>query len=81
MLLVGSTLMLRSLYTLMTEVSGLNPEGVATLELTLARTDHPGPEGRRRFYETVFERLRADPRVEVAAAINELPIATFDARL
>jgi predicted permease len=74
MLLVGSTLMIRSLHTLMTSASGVNPEGVATLELTLARTDHPGAEGRRRFYESVLSRLSADPRVDVAAAINELPM-------
>jgi putative ABC transport system permease protein len=74
MLLVGSTLMLRSLHTLLATPTGIDPEGVATLELTLARTEHRGAAGRRRFYEDVLERLARDPRIAAAGAINELPM-------
>ena len=74
MLLVGSTLMLRSLHVLLTTESGIDPEGVVSLELTLARAEFPVPETRQRFYENVLERLAADPRIESAAAINELPL-------
>jgi predicted permease len=74
MLLVGSTLMLRSLHALLASESGVNAQGVATLELTLARSEYADSEGRRRFYERVLERLAGDPRVDAAAAINELPL-------
>jgi predicted permease len=74
MLLVGSMLMLRGLYTLLTAESGIDPEGVATLELTLSRAEFATPIVRQAFLESVLERLRSDPRVDVAAAINELPL-------
>src|SRR5690606_9903286 len=70
----GSMLMLRSLHALLTTDSGVEPERVATLELTLARPDYPDRAALLRFYESVIERLEAEPRVEAAAAINELPL-------
>jgi predicted permease len=74
MLLVGSTLMLRSLHALVTTDSGIQTEGVATLELTLGSAEYETAELRRGFFEDVLERLANDPRVEAAAAINELPL-------
>jgi predicted permease len=74
MLLVGSTLMLRSLHALLTTETGIDPESVVTLEVTLSRSEHRLPENRRAFYESVLERLGSDPRIEAAAAINELPL-------
>jgi predicted permease len=79
MLLVGSTLMLRSLHTLLTVDSGIDPEGVVTLELTLARSEFPDPETRRQFYERVLELLANDPRVLAAGVVNELPLRGVEA--
>jgi putative ABC transport system permease protein len=74
MLLIGSSLMLRSLDRLLSTESGVQPEGVATLELALARAEYSTTEARRQFYEAVLDRLRRDPQVVAAAAINELPL-------
>jgi predicted permease len=74
MLLIGSALMLRSLHALLTTESGVDPEHVATLELSLANADYPDAEDRRRFYEQVLERIAALPQVTAAAVINELPM-------
>ena len=74
MLLIGSALMLRSLQTLLNEDSGVRPERVATLELTLARADYPNTEARRQLYTSVLEQLDRLPEVEAAAVINELPM-------
>lgn len=74
MLLIGSALMLRSLQTLLNENSGVNPERVATLEMTLAQADYPNAEARRQLYTSVLERLERMPEVEAAAIINELPM-------
>jgi predicted permease len=74
MLLIGSGLMLRSLHALLTTDSGVRPEHVATLELTLAGADYPNNEVRRQFYQRVLERLERVPQVDAAGAINELPL-------
>ena len=74
MLLVGSVLMLRSLFTLLSVDPGVRPERVATLELTLAGGDYPTVNSRRAFYESVLQRLLSRPEVDAAAAINELPL-------
>jgi putative ABC transport system permease protein len=73
-LLVGSALMLRSLHTLLTTESGVNPARVATLELTLAPEEYPNNAARRDFFERVLQRLDAAPEIEAAAAVNELPL-------
>ncbi|MGH7505065.1 MAG: FtsX-like permease family protein, partial [Longimicrobiales bacterium] len=64
----------RSLHSLLSTEGGVQPEQVATLELTLADADYPTQEARRAFYVNVLDRLRSRPDVEAAAAINELPL-------
>jgi putative ABC transport system permease protein len=74
MLLVGSALMLRSMHALLSTESGVQPERVATLELSLAPADYPNAAARRQFFTDVLQRLSAMPEVEQVAAINELPL-------
>ena len=74
MLLIGASLMLRSLHRLLSTESGVQPQGIATLELTLAEADYPTAADRRQFYEALQDRLRRNPVVEAVAAINELPL-------
>ena len=72
MLLVGSGLMLRSLYRVLSQNSGMNPEHVGTLELSFA----PGstrPERLARMH-AIVERLEGDPAIEGAAVVNDLPL-------
>jgi putative ABC transport system permease protein len=74
MLLVGSALMLRSMHALLNVESGVQPERVATLELTLAVPEYPNAASRRQFFEAVLANLQSLPEVEKAAAVNELPL-------
>ena len=72
MLLVGAGLMLRSFARLMNEPLGLNPEQVATLEMTLPRAV-PQQE-RARIVGDIVARLRAQPEIGAVGAINDLPL-------
>jgi len=72
MLLVGAMLMLRSFARLMSEDVGLDPERVATLEMTF-----PGGVGRAarlRTINTALERLTGQPGIQAAGAVNDLPL-------
>ncbi|HEX8359643.1 MAG TPA: ADOP family duplicated permease, partial [Longimicrobium sp.] len=73
-LLIGAGVMLRSFHALTSIDAGLQPERVATLELTLAQASYATPAARRAFIGSVLQRLQADPRVQSAAFINELPL-------
>jgi putative ABC transport system permease protein len=72
MLLVGAVLMLRSFARLMSEDLGLDPERVATLEMSF-----PGNAGRAARLRTInaaLERLSGQPGIQAAGAVNDLPL-------
>ena len=74
-LLVGAGLMIRTFLALRAIDPGWNPDGVVTLEVSLAGTSHAAPEQREPVYRQLLERIRAVPGVGAAGAINHLPIA------
>ena len=74
-LLVGAGLMIRTFLALRAIDPGWNPDGVVTLEVSLAGTSHAAPEQREPVYRQLLERIRAVPGVAAAGAINHLPIA------
>ncbi|MET0619988.1 MAG: ABC transporter permease [Thermoanaerobaculia bacterium] len=74
-LLVGAGLMIRTFLALRAIDPGWNPDGVVTLEVSLAGTAHAAPEQRDPVYRQLLERIRAVPGVAAAGAINHLPIA------
>jgi predicted permease len=74
MLAVGAGLMLRSLQALLATDTGVRPQSVATLELTLPAASYQKSADRRRFYDGVMNRLRAVPGVNDVAVVNELPL-------
>ncbi len=76
MLLTGSGVMLRSLDALLSTDTGLKPQHVATLQVTLAGSDYRSTGAERLFYERVVQELDAAPDVEAAAWVNELPLGT-----
>jgi putative ABC transport system permease protein len=72
MLLVGAGLMLRSFGRLMAEPVGLNPQQVATAEMSLPRTMNP--EARKRVVNAVVATLASQPDLLGAGAVNDLPL-------
>ena len=72
-LLVSAGLLIRSLDRLQRVELGFDPENVllATLQLNANAYDVPA---RARFYETLFERLRAAPGVRVVGATTSVPL-------
>ncbi len=74
-LLAGAGLMIRTFLALRAIDPGWNPDGVVTLEVSVAGTSHGAPERRAPVYRQLLERLRAVPGVAAAGAINHLPIA------
>jgi putative ABC transport system permease protein len=73
MLLVGAMLMLRSFARLMSEDVGLDPERVATLEMSFA-SSAGGRAARLRTINTALERLNGQPGIQAAGAVNDLPL-------
>lgn len=71
MLLVGSGLMLRSLDRVLSENLGLNPEHVGTMELAIAGKKSAAAQAE---VNAVLDRLSADPGINAAGVINDLPL-------
>ena len=67
--------MIRTFLALRAIDPGWNPDGVVTLEVSVAGTSHAAPEQREPVYRQLLERIRAVPGVAAAGAINHLPIA------
>jgi putative ABC transport system permease protein len=72
-LLIGAGLLLRSLTRLQHVELGFDPENVllASIPLTSGQNDEMRAA---RFYEALFERLRADPGVRVVGATSSVPL-------
>jgi len=73
MLLVGAGLMIRSFQRVMSRDSGMKPDRVATLEMSFARSSQ-GSADRLRVIAGTIERLRQQPGIEAAGAVNDLPL-------
>ena len=73
MLLIGAGLMLRSFERVLAEDVGLDPEQVATLEVTFPRGQATNAE-RQRIVDESLARLGAFPGITAAAAVNDLPL-------
>lgn len=72
MLLLASSLMLRSLLNLWQTPSGLRSEGVLTAQLPFGGSSAEGPEDQNPFFDQLLTRIHALPGVESAALINHL---------
>jgi predicted permease len=67
--------MVRTFLALQAIDPGWSPDGVVSLEVSVAGTRHAAPEKRPALYREVLERLAAVPGVSAAGAINHIPIA------
>jgi putative ABC transport system permease protein len=73
-LLIGSGLMLKSFYRLLTTDTGMRPERVVTMSVSLPRATYQNYVTWADFYERALAALRATPGVTAAGAINDLPL-------
>jgi putative ABC transport system permease protein len=73
-LLMGASVMLRSLVALRTVNAGFDPENVLTMSVSLPAARYTTPAQRTGFFDTALERLRALPGVSAAGAIDDLPL-------
>jgi putative ABC transport system permease protein len=72
--LMGASVMLRSLIALRTVDVGFDPENVLTMSVGLPAARYATPAQRTAFFDTALERLRALPGVSAAGAIDSLPL-------
>jgi len=73
-LLVGSGLLLKSLYALLNVPTGFIPQHALGMDISLSKRKYPDGESRVQFYRQVFQRLEALPGVEAAGSVTILPM-------
>ncbi len=77
-LLVGAGLLVKSFVRLLEVDLGFHPENVLTVELNLSRTKYRQNEQITAFYDELLMRLGALPGMQVAGAIEFLPLSGKD---
>ncbi|MET0555302.1 MAG: ADOP family duplicated permease, partial [Vicinamibacteria bacterium] len=73
-LLMGASVMVRSLLAMRTVDAGFDPEGVLTMRVNLPDRRYDTPAARAAFFDQARERMRALPGVTAAGAIDNLPL-------
>lgn len=73
-LLIGSGLLIQSLYRLQHVKPGFNPGGVLTMELQLPAFRYDQPFEQEQFFADALERIRALPGVVDAACVSSIPL-------
>ena len=73
-LLVGAGLFFRSFVTLFKTDPGFNPDNVVTMNLILSATKYKEEPQTVAFYNDLVQRVKAEPGVQSAAAVNYLPL-------
>ena len=76
-LLVGAGLLVKSFLRLQQVETGLRPEGVLTMRVSLPESRYDTPEKTSIFYREVLRRVSALPGVESAGVINMLPLQLY----
>jgi putative ABC transport system permease protein len=73
-LLIGSTLLIRSFLNLRSATPGFDPAPLLTFKMSMPENDARDPTVREAFYRRLVERIEAIPGVEAASATTELPL-------
>ncbi len=76
-LLVGSGLLIKSFFRLQQVDTGLRPENVMTMGISLPDAKYPTPETAALFYKQVLDRVTTLPGVQSAGIINLLPVQSW----
>ena len=72
-LLAAAGLLSRSLWAMIREPLGFNPEGVLAVTVQLPSRDYPTPDAFARFHEQFTDRLRVLPGVDAVANATSVP--------
>jgi predicted permease len=75
LLVIGTSLTVRSLACLSAVDPGFNADGVLTASLTLPASSYQSAQSRINFFRTLLERLEAAPGVKSAAIVSHLPFS------
>jgi putative ABC transport system permease protein len=75
LLLIGAGLMLRSFIKLQRVDAGFQPENVLTMRIGLDFTKYDNNDKQLAFFETLLEKIQAQPDVKSAAASMMIPLA------
>ncbi|HYL97919.1 MAG TPA: ABC transporter permease, partial [Blastocatellia bacterium] len=73
-LLIGAGLLIKSFNRLQQVKSGINPDNVVTMQLSLPANRYTSDEAKIAFFKQVLARIEAAPGVESAGTINLLPM-------
>jgi predicted permease len=73
-LLIGSGLLIKSLYRLQHVTPGFNPRDVLTMAVQLPADRYREPIEQEQFFSDVLERIRALPGVRDASAVSRFPL-------
>jgi putative ABC transport system permease protein len=73
-LLVGAGLLIKSFMRLQQVNTGMKPENVLTLNISLPEAKYTPPETAASFYTRALDRIKSLPGVESAGVINFLPL-------
>jgi putative ABC transport system permease protein len=73
-LLVGSGLLIRSLWRVMQINPGFDSENALTMQVSLPESEYGGSARKIAFYRQLLERLKSVPGVEAAGMVNNLPM-------
>ena len=79
-LLVGSALLLISFFKLQRTPPGFNPKGVASAFVGVPLSRYKTNPEQAQFFESVVERLKANPQVNAAAVVIGLPLGGLNPR-
>jgi putative ABC transport system permease protein len=79
LLLVGSALLIRSFWNVITVETGFDARGVVTAEMVLPGSKYPDEGRSAAFYRDLLPVVRALPGVRAAGAINAFPLTGSDA--
>lgn len=75
MLLVGTGLLLKTLFRLQAVPTGFNPEGVLAMDISLDDNKYPDGERRAVFLTQIIQHLESLPGVEAAGTTTTLPMS------
>ncbi len=75
LLMIGASLMMRSLLRLQETRPGFNPEGLLTASISLPMSKYPEPAQRAAFYNRMLDRIEVIPGVKAASMTSSLPLS------
>ena len=75
-LLIGASLMIESMYYLLHQSPGFDPQGVLAFDLDLPDARYGKPEQSADFFKELLSRLRNVPGVKNASAVMPLPLSS-----